>query len=261
MTFEMWSTFHYIYIVSPFVLLFILLFISKNKSFEQKRVLGIILSTIATILLILRNVEIYLERGFDAEIIPLQICHLANFIMLFSFVFKNKTLFALSFALNLPAAFMSVIFANSLTNYETILTFRGAAYIFGHMMIVSIILWAFFEGFIEMNKKIFIKSVITILILYIFLHITNNLLALLDITPNYFYTLLPEYGTPLEIFYNLGTNYQFGIFTINPVYIGLSALLGLIVLFIFYGLYFLLKPLIRKESEHFRFLTENFSYQ
>ena len=186
MTFEMWSTLHYIYMASPFILFIVLLLFSKNYNDTQKRLMGIILSLLAVLLLVLRNIEIYLDRGMDAELIPLQICHFANFVMLFAFVFKNNTLFALSFLLNLPAAYTSIIFANSLSNYETILNFRGVAYFFGHMMIVSIVLWAYFIGFIKINKKVFTKTLITMAILFIIAHLVNNLLMYFDLTPNYF---------------------------------------------------------------------------
>ena len=249
MTFEMWSPLHYVFMASPFIFLFILLVVSRKLNNQQKRILGIVLSLIAVILLVLRNIEIYLDRGFDAEIIPLQICHFANFVMLFAFIFKNNTLFSLSFLLNLPAAYTSIIFANSLSNYQTILTFRGMAYLFGHMMIVSIVLWAFFIGFIKIDKKIFVKTLITMFALYLIAHIVNNGLMYLNLTPNYFYTIIPEGGTPLELFYNWGTNYNFGKFVINPVYLGLTALLGLSIVLIFWGIYKLLLPLTIKDKQ------------
>ncbi len=249
MTFEMWSTLHYIYMASPFILFIVLLLFSKNYNDTQKRLMGIILSLLAVLLLVLRNIEIYLDRGMDAELIPLQICHFANFVMLFAFVFKNNTLFALSFLLNLPAAYTSIIFANSLSNYETILNFRGVAYFFGHMMIVSIVLWAYFIGFIKINKKVFTKTLITMAILFIIAHLVNNLLMYFDLTPNYFYSILPEGGTPLELFYNWGNNYEFSYFVINPIYLILTAFFGGVVVVLFYGIYKLLLPLTNQDEE------------
>lgn len=248
MTFEMWSPLHYFYMASPFILFFILLIISKKYNDEQKRLMGIILSLIAVLLLVLRNVEIYLDRGMDAELIPLQICHFANFVMLFAFLFKNNTLFALSFLLNLPAAYTSIIFANSLSNYDSILNFRGVAYFFGHMMIVSIVLWAYFIGFIKINKKVFFKTLTMMAILFVIAHLVNNTLMYFDLTPNYFYSIYPEGGTPLELFYNWGTNYQFTYFEINPIYLVLSAIFGGIVVVIFYGIYKLLLPLTDQDE-------------
>ncbi len=249
MTFKMWSVMHYIYLASPFILLFVLLFISKKYNDSQKRKMGIILSLIAVLLLILRNVEIYLDRGIDAELIPLQICHFANFVMLFAFVFNNKTLFSLSFLLNLPAAYVSIIFANSLSNYPTILNFRGIAYIFGHMMIVGIVMWAYFVGFIKITKQVFLKTLTLMASLYVISHLINNGLRFYGLTPNYFYSITPEGGTPLEIFYNWGTNYEISNFIINPIYLLTSALFGGVVVVIFWGLYKLLLPLTNKEEE------------
>ncbi|HHT39457.1 MAG: hypothetical protein RBS76_03565 [Acholeplasmatales bacterium] len=102
MRFTMWSWFHIIYLISPFIFFLILFLLTKNKSTKQKRLIGIVLSIVAVVLLFLRNLEIYLENGLDAEIIPLQICHFANFIMLFAFIFNNKTYLLYPFASTYP---------------------------------------------------------------------------------------------------------------------------------------------------------------
>lgn len=169
--------------------------------------------------------------------------------MLFAFIFNNKTLFALSFCLNLPAAFTSIVFANSLENYNTLLTFRGMAYLWGHLLIVSIVLWSYFIGFVKIDKKTFLKTVITMAVLYLSAHLINNLLRLTGLTPNYFYTIIPEDGTPLEWFYNLGQDYQLGSFVINPIYLLMSMFFGLVVVIIFYFIYKVLLPLTALKNE------------
>jgi len=75
-------------------------------------------------------------------------------------------------------------------------------------------------------------------ILYIGAIFVNNLLSLININSNYFYTLRPENGTPLEIFFNLGKTYSFGFFEINFIYLILTSLLGVFVVIVFYLLYF-----------------------
>ena len=54
MRFTMWSWFHIIYLISPFIFFLILFLLTKNKSTKQKRLIGIVLSIVAVVLL-LRN--------------------------------------------------------------------------------------------------------------------------------------------------------------------------------------------------------------
>lgn len=243
MTFTMWSFGHYLFMVSPIILTIILMIATKKQSMEQKRRLGIILSVVAILILILRNVEIWVKGGyaFNAELVPLQICHFANFVLLIAFWKDSKPLFGFALLLNLPAAMMSIVFANSLTNYATILTFRGMAYIFGHILIVSLTLYAYFSHFIVLNKTILKKTLGIVFTLYAGSVFINNLFRIIFLQEsNYFYTFKPEDGTPLEIFFRLGHNYTiFGDFQVNPLYLLMTAVLGFMVMMI---VYFIAKP-------------------
>ena len=244
MTFEMWSTGHYIFILSPFLFTILFYYLMKGKTYEQKKKFGIWLSVIMIIILILRNVEIMIEKdfAFDYEYIPLQICHFANFVLLYAFIKDNKTMFALALLFNFPAAMMSIVFANSLANYSTILTFRGIAYIFGHILIVATTLWSFIEGYIKLNVDALKKTVLTVYILYIISVLINNIIGSLSGKyANYFYALKPENGTPLETFYNIGMNYEIGKFMINPIYLLLTGILGFIVVTLMFVLFRLIE--------------------
>ncbi|MFW5913497.1 MAG: hypothetical protein ACOCSM_00395 [Bacillota bacterium] len=209
----------------------------KDKSFEEKRRMGMLLMGFAVVLLILRNIEIWINKGFmfHYELLPLQICHFANFVLLYAFWKNQKTFFAFAWTLNLPAAYASIIFANGLENYETLLTYRGVAYILGHMLIVSLTLFAYRNGFMRLTKTVLIRLFTLLVPLYAGAHIVNNLfLRFLDQRANYFYTLTPEAGTPLEWFYDMGMNYTFGAFEINPVYLLLTGFLGFLVIMMLY---------------------------
>ena len=83
-------------------------------------------------------------------------------------------------------------------------TIRAQAYLWGHMLIVGITVWALLVDLIKIDKKTLIKTLKLMVILYIGAIFVNNLLSLININSNYFYTLRPENGTPLEIFFNLG---------------------------------------------------------
>ncbi|MGI5846394.1 MAG: hypothetical protein ACOX7D_04420, partial [Alphaproteobacteria bacterium] len=54
---------------------------------------------------------------------------------------------------------------------------------------------------------------------------------------NYFYSYRPEGGTPLEWFFNWGKETTLLGMEINIIYIALSALLGIVVLFLFKKIY------------------------
>ena len=237
MKFEMFSTFHYIFMVSPFVLTAILHYSVKHLSYEKKRMIGIALSIIAVGVLIMRNIDLFHVKhpGYVTELVPLQICHFANIVLLYAFIKDDKSMFGLAFTLNLVAAYMSIIFADSLEGYASILSPRGMAYIIGHVMIVWITLWAFFNDFVVLNTKVYIKTLKLIAIMYILSLFINNIFGITyGFYSNYFYSLKPEPGTPLEIFFDLGTEWNINGFKINLVYVIGTGLFGAFVTYIVY---------------------------
>lgn len=249
MTFTMWSFSHYLFILSPILFAFLFIFLTKGKTREEKRQFGVYLSWIAIIILVLRNAEIFVKNGFqfDFELVPLQICHFANFVLLFAFIKDSKPLFAFALLLNLPAALMSIVFANSLTHYSTIVTFRGFAYIFGHILIVSTTLYAYALGFIELNKKVLFQTFKIVFSLYLLSLVLNNLFRIfLSEESNFFYTFKPEEGTPLEMFFEFGKNISIGPFLVNPIYLLLTGITGMIVMLF---VYFITKPYALRYQE------------
>jgi hypothetical protein len=237
--------------ISPFIIAYILYVTTKNKSESYKQNIGIILSSIAVLLLLLRNIEIFVLRDFkfDAEIVPLQICHFANFVLLFAYIKNNKNLFGLAFLFNLPLAYLSLVFADGLENYSTIINFRGQAYIWGHMLIVIITLYAYLTGFVKADLKRYLSVAKLVTFLYILSAFVNNIFRIyLNAPSNYFYTEHPEKGTPLEFFYSLGKVTNIGEFEINIMYMITLLLFGYLVTFIFYLLCFEIIKLIWKKQ-------------
>lgn len=238
MTFTMWSLGHYIFMVSPIIATIILHYSAKHLEHEKKRKLGIILSWIAVHVLILRNLEIWINSGyqFNVELVPLQVCHFANFVLLYAFMKDSKPAFGLAFTLNLVAAFVSILFADSLANYSTILTLRGMAYIVGHILIVVIAAWAYMNNFILMDLKTYIKTLKVTGVLYFSSILVNNFFGIVTGQySNYFYTNHPERGTPLEWFWNMGTEVDLAGFKFNIVYIIGTAIFGFIITLMVYG--------------------------
>lgn len=210
--------------------------------------MGVILSIIAIIILLLRNIEIFIVSNYqiDSEIISLQICHFANFVLFFAFLKDDKVWFVLAFCLNLPAALLSIIFAESLTNYTHLFSFSAQAYIWGHMMIVGITLWAFINEFIVINFKIWVKTIFFKLMFLVSVPVNMFISNLTGKTANYFYSLEPK--TPLKLLYSLGKEISFINFTINPIYLLIIIVFGIIVVMFFYVIYFLVNKLFLKRS-------------
>jgi hypothetical protein len=233
----MWSFGHFLFIISPFVLTILLHKYTKNLEQEQKRKIGIYLSIFAIMILAARNIEIWIRNDFhfDHELLPLQVCHFANFVLLYAFYKRNEVAFSLAFTLNLLAAFLSILFADGLENYTTILNARGFAYIVGHILIVVITLWAFLNDFIFIKLKTLYKTILFVEGMIFFSIFVNNIMYLVyGKYSNYFYTEHPESGTPLEWGFNFGKEYIYGFFKINYVYVISLMILFPLVTYILY---------------------------
>jgi len=233
----MWSFGHLLFIVSPIIFTVALHYYTKRYTFEQKRTVGVILSVLAIVLLLLRNIEIWVRKdfAFDHEMVPFQVCHFANFVLLFAFVRKSDVAFSMAFTLNLLAAFLSILFADGLENYSSLINFRGIAYIFGHILIVVITLWAFFNDFIFIKFKTYVKSVIFVEAMIIISVLVNNgMFKFYGKYSNYFYTEHPEGGTPLEIPWNMGREYIYNGFKINYMYVIILMLIFPIITYVLY---------------------------
>jgi len=237
----MWSFGHYLFLISPFLVTISYYFLFKNKTYKQKRMIGIITSIVMILLLLSRNIEIFVRKGYayDYELIPLQICHFANFVLLYAFIKDSKSVFGFALMFNLPAAFLSILFADSLENYDTILSFRGIAYIFGHMLIVSTTLWAFIEKFAVLDKKTYRNTLSITFVLFVLSVFVNNLFRIVNLgNSNFFYAAKPQGGTPLETFFLWGQNIIIGNqFIINPIYLMMMFLTGLILISCMYLLF------------------------
>jgi hypothetical protein len=238
-------------LLSPIAFIYLLHITTRNYSYENKKRVGIYLSIIAILMLVLRNIEIFVLRGykFDYEIVPLQICHFANFVLLYAFYKDDKTFFSFAFLFNMLMAAISLIFADGLENYASLITFRGFAYIFGHILIVVISFWAYLNGFIKTEKKIVMKSMILIDLLVILSVFINNFFRLiLNEASNYFYTAKPEGGTPLEFFYDLGSLNKIGAFEVNIIYVILYLIAVPLAIYIQYYIFFTLPKYIKNNK-------------
>ena len=90
MKFELWSVWHVLYITSPFVIFALIYFLINNRSDKTKNIVGIILGAISILILVVRNLDIFLRSGWGVEVIPLQVCHIGSLIAGLALIFKKK---------------------------------------------------------------------------------------------------------------------------------------------------------------------------
>lgn len=242
MSFELWSFWHFLYMASPFILFALLYFLVAKRSTLTKTVVGIILGGISIYIIVIRNVDIFLRSGWDLEVIPLQVCHIGSIVAGLALILRKKWLILTSFCFNTIPAFLAMVFASSLANYDTILKIRPQTYIWGH---IFIILCAFYGIFVirpKFTKKDLLYSLFFVSSCSFVAIICNSLFRFtLNWKANYFY-LFDYKGTPLKFLYQITPTSHYGWFSINWFY---TITLFSVFLIVFIGLFFLAKLLIK----------------
>ena len=246
MVFKLWSFGHILYLVSPFIIFLAIYFLVKNRSDKTKYIVGAVMGALSIIILVLRNVDICIRSGWDAEVIPLQVCHIGSIVVGLALLTKNKCLIVTSFCFNLIPAILAMVFADALANYDTILKIRAQAYIWGHILIV---VGAFYGVFVfkpKCNVKDLIYSLIIIAVISIVAIICNSLFRhLFSWEPNYFY-LFNYDGTPLKFLYQVVETSTYGWFIINWFYT-----ISLFAFFVgvFIAFFFLIRLIVSKIGD------------
>ena len=246
MNFELWSFWHILYMLSPFIIFAVIYYLVRNKSDKTKNILGFILGSISVFILVIRNVDIFVRNGWDLEVIPLQVCHIGSVIAGLALIFKKKWLISTAVCFNTIPAFLAMIFADSLTNYDTLLKIRPQTYIWGHIFIIVCALYGLLIFLPKLNKKDLIHSIIFVGIMSFLAIICNSAFRVLfSWEPNYFY-LFDYTGTPLKFLYNVLPASTYGWFTINWFYT-----LTLITVFVgvFIGLFYLSRIVVDKIAK------------
>ena len=241
MTFELWSIWHFLYILSSPLIFVGLYFLVKNRSERVKVTVGIVLGAISLFILLLRNVDIFLRQGWDLEVIPLQVCHIGNIVTGLALILRKKWLLLTSFCFNLVPAFLATVFADSLANYDTLLKIRPQTYVWGHILIIVCALYGVFVLLPKFEKRDLTIAISFVASLSVVAIVCNSAFrALLGWEPNYFY-LYNYKGTPLKFLYNALPTSVYGWFSINWFY---TLTLFTVFVGVFIGLYFLAKWLI-----------------
>lgn len=243
MKFELWSIWHILYMLSPFIIFFIIYALLRKRSDKIKNIVGYILGGISILILVVRNIDIYVRSGWGVEVIPLQVCHIGSLIAGLALILKKKWLILTSFCFNMIPAILAMVFADSLANYDTLWKIRPQTYVWGHMLIVICALYG-----ILMYRSMFKKKDLFLSLGFVgsvaFVAIICNSLfrELLGWEPNYFY-LFNYKGTPLKFLYQALPTSVYGWFEINWFY---TIVLLLVFVCVFIGLYFIAKLINKK---------------
>lgn len=233
--FELWSFWHIIYIVSPFILFALIYLFIKNKTDKTKYMVGTILGILSILTLIVRNADIFIRSGMDEDVIPLQVCHIGSLIAGAALIFKKKWLLITAFCFNLLPALLAMVFADALVNYDTLFKIRPQAYIWGHILIVLCAVYGMFVYSPKLTKKDLMYSICFVFIMAGVAIVCNSAFReYFNYEPNYFY-LFDYTGTPLKFLYNVMSSSSYGWFTINWFYvISLLAFFLLVFVFLYY---------------------------
>ena len=247
MNFDLWSIWHILYILSPFLIFASIYFLIRNRSAKTKDILGYVLGGISVFILVIRNVDIFIRNGWDLEVVPLQVCHIGSVVAGLALIFKNNWLKLTAFCFHLIPAFLAMLFADALEGYDTLLKIRPQTYIWGHIFIIVCALYGVFIHRPKLTKKDLYQSLIFVGCMAVAAIVCNSLFReLLAWEPNYFY-LYDYTGTPLKFLYNALPTSTYGWFSINWFYV---IVLLTVFVGVFIGFYFLAKVLIAKMSEN-----------
>jgi hypothetical protein len=206
----------------------------KNKDFHQQHAVGKWIAGSLILFLIARNVY----NGFDGEpvsdLIPLQLCHLAAWLIVPGAIFfRNKYLSLIAITLSLPTAYLSLIFLH----YDNLFEPQAICYLILHALIVIGCIYLIFIYHPIFDFRYFMKSVGYLVAYFLVTIVINNLFINNGVPSYYLYSVIPEPGTPLETFYNWGTNYHIIGLTINPIYNLLVISIAVLVMFLIFKIY------------------------
>lgn len=246
MKFELWSIWHFLYIASPFLIFAGLYGLVKNRSQRVKDGLGYLLGIISVLILVVRNADIFLRNGWDLEVIPLQVCHIGSIIAGLALLLKKNWVTLTAFCFNTIPAFLAMVFADSLANYDTLLKIRPQTYIWGHIFIIVCALYALLVHLPALDRKDLRKSLCFFGIMACCAILCNSLFrAAFAWEPNYFYMFNYD-GTPLKFLYTVFPTSVYGWFQINWFYTGVLLAAFLCA---FLGMYVFGKFLVKKVSD------------
>ena len=102
--FEAWSIPHILWIISVIAEIIVLYFIFRNKNDENKRIMLFILS----LNLLMQYNQMFGAISLNIERLPLQLCNIGSFLILFTLIFKSKKLFDFTIIVNVVGVLIAL---------------------------------------------------------------------------------------------------------------------------------------------------------
>ena len=219
MHFEMYTWPHYILMITPILITCVIIKVMSGKSFEKQHLVGKVLAVILILFMVIRNINNFFKGNVVSDLIPLQLCHLSAWLIVPGAIFnRNGYLSLIAITLSLPAGYTSLVFADPLVHYSSLFEVSAICYVILHVFIVIGAMYLMFIYRPKFNFKDFLKSFAILSVYFLITIVINNIFISHGVPSFYFYSVLPEPGTPLETFFNWGTNYHVLGLTINPIY-------------------------------------------
>lgn len=184
--FKAYSSLHYVWIIILIseVIIFTILF--KNKSYEDKYILVLILA----LSLLIQFSQLFSTLGeLTCKRMPLQLCNIASYTILISIVFKKRGLFLFNILVNVAGGIIALLVMD-VEGDKGILYWSNIHYIVEHNNVILVPLLCLILGIFEpLEKKDFKLFIIYFTSYYMIVYILGTLFnTLYTVTgSNYFY--------------------------------------------------------------------------
>lgn len=146
--FEAWTLPHIIWVLSVIVETIVLYFVFRRKDAEIKRLVCLVMS----LALLLQYNQMFSAISINIERLPLQLCNIGSFLVLFSLIFKNRTIFNFTVIVNV----VGVLFALALPDLdgEGLFYLYNMHFILEHTNVIVVPILALMFGlFPRLDKK------------------------------------------------------------------------------------------------------------
>ena len=207
---QLWTIPHFIYILSPFIILCVLYFTLRHKSEKTKYIVGAVIGALSLFVITVRMISYFVDYGFRPHGLPIQLCHFGNIVIFISLVFKSKSFACLGFGLHLFPAMFSIVYAESLTFY-TFFYLRAQCYMWGHLLIVVGAIYPVMLKTIKFDRKSLRNAFFVMFALAIVSFFLNSLFNVVyDYGVNYFNLFAPDAFPLYKLIYRADYNVIYG---------------------------------------------------
>jgi len=146
--FDAWSVSHIIWIITVVVEIIVLYFVFRKKDAEVKRLACLVMS----LALILQYNQMFSAISINIERLPLQLCNIGSFLILFSLILKNRKIFNFTVIVNV----VGVLFALAMPDLdgEGLFYLYNMHFILEHTNVIVVPILALLLGlFPRLDKK------------------------------------------------------------------------------------------------------------